>query len=229
MRTAFLLACVLSIATLALLAARPDLDLSVAAWFHGTDGFIGQGQGAKFWRAFFNVTPFVVAASYLLLYAAKRFGPWRGWAPTGAGVLVVLATFAIGPGLIVNLGFKDHAHRPRPVHVTEFGGPDAFKAWNQFDGACARNCSFASGEASEGFWMVAPALEVPGPWRGAAVAGAMLFGAATGALRMAFGGHFLSDVVAGGLISLVVIAAAWRLRGGAASDSAHAQTPAKGP
>ena len=228
MKTAFLLASVLAIATLALLAARPDLDLSLAAWFHGTDGFIGHGEGARFWRAFFNVTPFVVAVLYLALYGTRRYGAWRGWAPTGAGVWVVLATLVIGPGLIVNLGLKAHAHRPRPVHVTEFGGPDAFKPWNQFDGACVKNCSFASGEASEGFWMIAPALEVPGPWRGAAVAGAVLFGAATGVLRMAFGGHFLSDVVAGGLISLVVIAAAWRLRGGAASDSAHAQTPAKG-
>jgi len=117
--------------------------------------------------------------------------------------------------------------------VTEFGGPDAFMPWNRFDGACARNCAFASGEASEGFWMIAPALEVPGPWRVAAVAGAAAFGAATSVLRMAFGGHFLSDVVAGGLISLLVIAAAWRLREGSGSVSRHGetldQTPAKGP
>jgi len=225
MKTAFLLTCVLSIATLALLAARPDLDLAMAAWFHGADGFIGQGQAAKFWRSFFNVTPFVVAGIYLALYGAKRLGFWRGWAPSGAGVLIVIATFAIGPGVIVNLGLKDHAHRPRPVHVTQFGGPDAFTPWNRFDGACAKNCSFASGEASEGFWMIAPALEVPGPWRGAAVAGAVLFGAAASVLRMAFGGHFLSDVVAGGLISLLVIAAARRLREGAASDSRHGETP----
>ena len=233
MKTAFLLACVLGIATLALLAARPDLDLAIAAWFHGSDGFIGQGEGAKAWRSFFNVTPFVVAGLYLALYGAKRIGFWRGWAPTGAGVLVVVATFAIGPGLIVNLGLKDHAHRPRPVHVTQFGGPDAFTPWNRFDGACAKNCAFASGEAAEGFWMIAPALEVPAPWRAAAVAGAVAFGAATGALRMAFGGHFLSDVVAGGLISLLVIAAAWRLRARAASVTRHGetlqQTPAKGP
>jgi len=98
MRTAFLLACVLSIAALALLAARPDLDLSVAAWFHGTDGFIGQGQGAKFWRAFFNVTPFVVAASYLLLYAAKRFGPFtqptRYWGSRALKILEAVAADA---------------------------------------------------------------------------------------------------------------------------------------
>ena len=61
--------------------------------------------------------------------------------------------------------------------------------------------------------MVAPALEVPAPWRAQAVAGAALYGTVTGVLRMAFGGHFLSDVVAGAWISLLVIAAGLNLRG----------------
>jgi len=211
-KTAFLLACVLSIALLAWLAADPGVDLAVAGWFHGPNGFFGHSAEARFARAFLNVFPFVVAGAYLLLYLAKRRGHWRGWAPTGAGVVFVIATFALGPGVIVNLGLKAHAHRPRPVHVTQFGGPDEFKPWNRFDGACARNCSFASGEASEGFWMIAPALEAPAPWRAPLVAAAAAYGALTGLLRMAFGGHFLSDVVAGGLISLLVIAAAARLR-----------------
>ncbi len=216
MKTAFLLACVLSIALLSLLAADPSLDLAVSAWFHGETGFIGEGAGARFARSFLNVTPFVVAAAYIALYAANRWNLWRGWAPTGAGLLFVLLTFAIGPGLIVNLGLKDHAGRPRPTHVTEFGGPDQFRPWNRFDGVCPKNCSFPSGEGSEGFWMIAPALEAPGPLRAPLVAGAALYGAVTSVLRMAFGGHFLSDVVAACLITLLVIAAGVRLRRGAA-------------
>jgi lipid A 4'-phosphatase len=218
MKTAFLLSCALSIAVLAWLAADPGIDLAIAAWFHGQDGFSGQDEAARFARSFFNVFPFVVAGVYLLLYLAKRRGVWRFWAPSGAGVIFVIATFAMGPGVIVNLGFKDHAHRPRPVHVTQFGGADEFKPWNRFDGACVTNCSFASGEASEGFWMIAPALEAPAPLRGPLVAGAVLYGAATSWLRMAFGGHFLSDVVAGELISVLVIAAGARLRDRAAYD-----------
>jgi len=66
-------------------------------------------------------------------------------------------------------------------------------------------------EAASGFWMVAPALLAPPPWRAPAVAGALVFGAATSVLRMAFGGHFLSDVLVGGLISLLVIFVARRL------------------
>ena len=33
---------------------------------------------------------------------------------------------AVGPGLVANLGFKDHWGRARPVHVTEFGGTKQF-------------------------------------------------------------------------------------------------------
>ena len=29
-------------------------------------------------------------------------------------MIFLIATIAIGPGLIVNLGLKDHWHRPRP-------------------------------------------------------------------------------------------------------------------
>ena len=98
---------------------------------------------------------------------------------------------ALAPGLIVNAALKQHAHRPRPVHVTEFGGPDAFKPWYQFNGACAVNCSFASGEAAQGFWVVAPALLAPPQWRAAALGAAFAFGVGASVLRMAFGGRLL--------------------------------------
>ena len=121
---------------------------------------------------------------------------------------------AIGPGLVVNLGLKDHAHRPRPIQTSAFGGASEFRPWYRFDGACQKNCSFVSGEASEAFWMVAPALLAPPPWRGAAIGAALIFGAAASLLRMAFGGHYLSDVVLAALITLVIIEAArallWR-------------------
>jgi membrane-associated phospholipid phosphatase len=47
--------------------------------------------------------------------------------------------------------------------------------------------------------------------RPAAVAGALAFGAAVGALRMAFGGHYLSDVLGAALIALAFVAAIRRI------------------
>jgi len=197
--------------TLVLFALWPGVDLSVAHLFYDRGGFIGAGRVERFGRDFFRVSPFVVLAAYIALYALRRAGVAVIWAPTGLGVIFLIATLAIGPGLIVNLGLKDHAHRPRPVHVVGFGGTDEFRPWYRFDGACKINCSFVSGEAASGFWMVAPALVAPPPWRAPAVAGALVFGAAASLLRLAFGGHFLSDVLLGGLIALLVVFVTRRL------------------
>jgi lipid A 4'-phosphatase len=177
------------------------------------------GKQAEHWlsHSFASLGAPAAIVGGALARAIRWFGATLRWAPDGRSVVFLIATIAIGSGLIVNLGLKDHAHRPRPVHVVEFGGQDEFRPWDRFDGACRKNCSFVSGEAASGFWMVAPALLAPPPWRAPAVAGALVFGAAASVLRMAFGGHFLSDVLLGGLISLLVILFARRLlwpRGG---------------
>ena len=120
-------------------------------------------------------------------------------------MIFLIATMIIGPGLIVNLGLKDHWHRPRPVQTQDFNGASPFTPWYDSDGACRKNCSFVSGEASTGFWMVAPASVLPPPWRGPAIVAAFAFGFGASLLRLAFGGHYLSDVLLGGLITLIVI------------------------
>ena len=156
-------------------------------------------------RDFFRLTPFVVLAAYGALWLAKRLGAQLAWAPSGRAMIFLMATMVIGPGLIVNLGFKDHWHRPRPVHTEDFDGPSPFKPWYDADGACKTNCSFVSGEASTAFWMVAPASLLPPPWRAPAIIAAFAFGFGASLLRLAFGGHYLSDVLLGGLVTLIVI------------------------
>ncbi len=143
--------------------------------------------------------------------AARWLSVHVRYRPSVRALVFLVATMAVGPGLIVNLGFKDHSHRPRPVHTLEFGGTDEFRPWYRFDGACRINCSFVSGEAASGFWMVAPASLVPPPLRGVALGAAFTFGAAASLLRIAFGGHYLSDTLLGALITLIVIVLARRL------------------
>jgi membrane-associated PAP2 superfamily phosphatase len=186
-------------------AAWPGLDLAVSHAFHADGRFVGDTHLGRWGREFFRITPYALLIAMLVAFALKRLGVALPCAPGGRSALFLLATMVIGPGLIVNLGMKDHLHRPRPVHVQEFGGEAAFKPWYAFDGACDRNCAFASGEAAQGFWMVAPALLAPLPWRPVAVAAALAFGFAASLLRLAFGGHFLSDVTVGGLIALIVV------------------------
>ena len=200
----------LLLASLAVFALWPGIDLDVARFFYGSGGFSHTPSEGAF-RAFFNITPFVVLAVLAALYGLRRLGLSFGYAPSGLQIAFLVVTMAVGPGLIVNLGLKDHSHRPRPVHTLEFGGASEFRPWYRFDGDCRTNCSFVSGEGSEAFWMVAPASLAPPPFRPLAIAGALLFGVLTSVLRMAFGGHYLSDVLLAGLIVLIVVRGAWTL------------------
>ena len=195
----------LTLATLAVFALWPQIDLTVAHAFHGETGFIGHDPFERAIRAFFNITPFLVLAAFALAYAMRRAGVAIAYAPTGRQLAFLIATMAIGPGLVVNLGLKDNTHRPRPAQTREFGGKFEFRPWYRFDGECRRNCSFVSGEGSEAFWMVAPASLVPPPGRPLAIAGALLFGVLASLLRMAFGGHYLSDVILAALVMLIIV------------------------
>ena len=201
----FLAYVALALLTLSVFGLWPEIDLVASHFFFDKGGFIGRSGLEKFGRDVFRVTPFVVLALYALLWLLRRLGHWRFWAPSGRAMIFLIATFAIGPGLVVNLSLKDHWHRPRPINTQPFNGPAEFKPWYDDGGACRKNCSFVSGEAASGFWMVAPASLLPSPARGPAMIAAFAFGAGASLLRMAFGGHFLSDVLLGGLVTLIII------------------------
>ena len=190
---------------LGVFAIWPELDLAGARYFYHDGGFFGRNSFERFGRDFFRITPFVVLAAYAALWLAKRLGVTLRWAPSGRAMIFLIATMIIGPGLIVNLGLKDHWHRPRPVQTQDFNGPSPFMPWYDDNGACKENCSFVSGEAATGFWMVAPASVLPPPWRTPATVAAFAFGFGASLLRLAFGGHYLSDVLLGGLVTLIVI------------------------
>jgi len=195
----------------ALFALRPDLDLVVTRYIYEHGGFWGASDAAREARDALRLAPYWLLGGLTALWVGRRLGAANLAAPSGRAMIFLIASLTIGSGLIVNLGLKDHSHRPRPVHVREFGGEMDFRPWDKFDGACKKNCGFASGEAASGFWMLAPALLAPPPWRALAIAASIVYGVAASALRVAFGGHFLSDVLIGGLISAIVVLALWRL------------------
>lgn len=103
----------------------------------------------------------------------------------------------LGPGLIVNGVFKEHWGRPRPKEVLQFEGKKTFVRAAQPSSQCQKNCSFPSGHASLGFYFVSFAYVFASRrfWRRCGFWG----GAGLGAMRMAQGGHFLSDVVFAGV------------------------------
>ena len=136
------------------------------------------------------------------LAAGRRFADGRV-----RFTLTALAALIIGPGLIVNVFLKEYWGRPRPASTDLFGGTLPFVPAGEWSNACPDNCSFVSGEASSIFWLVCLIPLWPKRSRGKAAVVICAIAVLTAGLRVAFGGHYLSDVVLGGLSTLIVFAA----------------------
>jgi membrane-associated PAP2 superfamily phosphatase len=128
--------------------------------------------------------------------------------------LFLVATLAIGPGLVTNLIFKDHWGRTRPIDLAQFdihhGNTGQFTPWWDPRGECPNNCSFIAGEPSGAFWTLAPAALAPPELRALAYGAALVFGVGVSVLRMAAGAHFFSDCVFAGVFMYLVI---WTVHG----------------
>ncbi len=183
-----------------------------------SDRFYRPGEG--FWlrdltafeviRDIVEVTIWGGAALLLGAFVAKMVRPLRPPPVDLRAALFLLAALALGPGLVVNVVFKDNWGRPRPVHVEPLAGPAmAFQPVWVIGSQCDVNCSFVSGEAAAGFVLLA---FVPLVRRRRLAAGlAVAWGAVVGAVRVIQGGHYLSDVIFAGIITFVVIWALHRV------------------
>ncbi|WP_371347935.1 phosphatase PAP2 family protein [Ancylobacter sp. IITR112] len=150
-----------------------------------------------------------IAATVSLLLALVRPARPMPMRPSAAVFLIVIAL--VVPALIVNAGFKQNWGRPRPVHVAEFGGTQAFKPWWDSSGPCRGSCSFMSGETSAATMLVGAATLAASTVRPLAIGAAALFTLLIGVMRVAFGGHWLSDVLLGGSGSVLLMLGLRRL------------------
>lgn len=205
-------------AALALLfLMRPELDLAASALFHTPgEGFPLARDAAALavrdaLRHGYDLAAILTLALLAQAWVLRRRRPAipaRLWGFVAAAQL-------LGPGLVVNVVFKDHWGRARPDDVTEFGGEQAFTPAFVIADECARNCSFVSGEsaAAATLALLAGVLIVPNlPPARRLFAGLSLFSVAAlaGALRVAMGRHFLSDAIFGALFSALILLALWR-------------------
>lgn len=205
------LACVLGATAVFLLF--PGLDLATAQAFHRA----GEGfplSRDPLLRAFRESSDLVLAALVAgligrLAWLLSRRGGNALAAARRTGFL--LAALALGPGVVVNGVLKTWWGRPRPVMVDQFGGDAPYQLVWQVSDWCASNCSFVSGEASSAAWFVAVLVLVPARFRLAAAGPVVAYALLLSLNRLAFGGHFLSDVVLSWSISAFVFALLYRL------------------
>lgn len=210
----------------AVLAAFPVIDLRASGLFYRA----GEGfylRDAWWAVALYESIP-VIAVLFgggsllLLVYGLVRrrqAGPF-----SSRFLLFVLAALAVGPGLVVNAGFKDHWGRARPRDVVEFGGERQFTPALVPTDQCRRNCSFVAGHPSVMYWLAAFGFAVATRRRRRIFLAAAALGLLAGLGRIVQGAHFLSDVVFSGIVVFAVIGvlAAWvfRLPGARGSNPA---------
>ncbi|MEM7010504.1 MAG: phosphatase PAP2 family protein [Verrucomicrobiota bacterium] len=185
------------------------LLLTIPFWIWPIDvnvqsGFYDSDAGWKFkesqpWDALYNfgVIPALILSIgsivVLLLGLWKpRFARWRM-----ISTYFVLCMI-VGPGLLVNVIFKDQWGRPRPRDVAQFDGDYAYEKVLEYD-ASSPGKSFPCGHCTMGFYFFAVALTLGQRRRlaFAAAGGATVFGGLIGVARIVQGGHFLSDVIWG--------------------------------
>jgi len=186
----------------------PRLDLAISGLFFDPkihDFPLNAQRWAQIARDAARALIGLLLAPACLALVGKFLLPRRPMLIRGAAVLFLILTFALGPGLITNSLLKEHWGRARPIDVTEFGGTDRFTAWWDPRGDCPGNCSFIAGEPAGAFWTLAPAALAPPQWRLLTYGAALAFGSAVGALRIAGGGHFFTDVVFAGVFMYLVI------------------------
>lgn len=196
------------------LAALPTLwttlDLQAAGWFIGDAAPV---RAVDWWwvklinayiPAVFRVVVLVALAAWLMTTLGRRGKQWR------LPLAFIVVAVTLGPGVLVNSGFKDHWQRARPYQVEPFGGTQQFTRAAVMTDQCKANCSFVSGHVACGFFLASLMLidrRRQVAWAIAGMAGGFTIGFA----RMADGAHWLSDVLWASPITLLCSWLVWRL------------------
>lgn len=189
--------------------AWPQLDLLAAAPYFGSPPAI---DSLEWWwvrwindwvPAAFRVLILLCLVGWLALKLRNRAVPWR------MALLYVAIAGTLGPGIVVNLGFKDHWQRARPYQVENFGGEKQFTRAAVITDQCDDNCSFVSGHVACGYFFIS--LMLLHRRRGMVWAATGLAAAALIAFsRMSDKAHWLSDTLWAGPITLMTCWLVWR-------------------
>jgi membrane-associated PAP2 superfamily phosphatase len=195
-------------------AVDPQLDVDLSELFFNRAVGVGLFDANSQWwvqlsRNSARLIIVLLVLPGVIAVLGKLIAPRRPMLVEARAALFLVATLAMGPGLVTNVILKDHWGRTRPIDLTQFDiyhlNRGQFTPWWDPRGRCPNNCSFIAGEPSGAFWTLAPAALAPPELRVLAYGAALIFGAAVGILRIAAGAHFFSDVVFAGVFMYIII------------------------
>ena len=131
-RTGLIIALCIAAVTGLVFGFYPDLDLRISRYFHEV---VDGAQNSFAWRIY---PPLMLARDtglwigtaiivpVLAALAFKLILPKRKLLIPGRAIIFLVATLALGPGLLVNVALKDHWGRSRPIDVKQLGGVETF-------------------------------------------------------------------------------------------------------
>ncbi len=196
----------LGLAIAFLFVGFPAIDLSVSGWFYlGKRAFILNEISLgpiirSLFKAFFFVIMLVVLTGlfYTIVTRSRLIGlGFSRW-------LYLASCLIIGPGLVTSAILKDHWGRARPRHIEYFDGTQKFTPAFVRSSECSKNCSFVSGEAATIYASIFAFALIAGRRRRRLIRIGIAAGTLSGFVRIAQGGHFLSDVLSAGVFMMLV-------------------------
>ncbi len=182
----------------ALFLAYPQIDLIISSYFYNNSAgfYLANATFAKLiYKATIIVTA-VFSIALLVLFIADTVFKKEFLGIKKKIIAYLLITLILGPGLVVNIIFKNNWGRARPVQIEQFGGEKKFTPPFIKTDQCEKNCSFTSGHAAAAFFFISlvPLFRDKKTKILVALA-AISWGVIVGFVRILQGGHFLSDVI----------------------------------
>ena len=203
------------IAVSAVFLLVPEIDLAVSRTFYTPDiGFETKGMWyERLVHRSVGVSLVLGNIALIVMWGVNALVNPRVIDFGGKEVLFLLAFLGLGPGLLVNSLLKENWGRARPADIVQFGGNREFTPAFVLSDQGGR--SFSSGHAAASFfWILVALLIAPRQkwWVFLAVAYCFV----VSWMRIAAGGHFLSDIITSyfmmAILALAMYGAAYRKR-----------------
>lgn len=189
----------------------PSIDIKISHYFfqHGKFPLATQ-YWANISRHILYILIYALAAFALLQIAFNLLSKNRLQLLSNKACLYVLTCILVGPVLLTNVLLKNHWGRPRPRQIQVFNGNKTYEPVFVISNQCTTNCSFVCGDTAGAICLLALAF-VLRQKRKLLITAILLYSALIGFIRIAQGGHFLSDVLLSYELNLLCLAALYRL------------------
>lgn len=213
LREPVVVALIATVVLSAYFVALPGVDIAISALFHSPDGFaLSQDPALRALRKSSSWVMGLMLLGLIVTFVGGLIRSPRRLPDAARRAIILIAGLALASGVLVNGVLKALWGRARPIQIETFGGDADFtRAWQVTD-QCLSNCAFVSGEGSSAAWMVAVVvLMTPPAFRAWVLPLAVGYGWALSLNRIAFGGHFLSDILLSWVLTALVIAVLHRL------------------